>query len=200
MIRIHFTLLKHIVIVCILLAMPWKANSQFQTNAIPKEYDLTMKRMLVQSMGHYINGIAQGQLDMDSSMLFACRIYQLSRLLPYNEGFGNEKDSQGSTLIDAGKIDEATKLLSRVKGEDQLQLLAELGNYYLHKPGNAQSDMDSALFFVQQVKALSGSSSLIKWKNESLMLMGEIFFQSRNIQEGEKYFTKVISEAREKGD
>ncbi|MDX1941560.1 MAG: histidine kinase dimerization/phosphoacceptor domain -containing protein [Saprospiraceae bacterium] len=74
-------------------------------------------------------------------------------------------------------------LLSESKpGKQRVDLLLELGQYYLYKPGEEQSDLDSAMLFAKQAQTLS--QSLLQYKigiYEGAFLIGNIFLERQNV-------------------
>ena len=112
------------------------------------DYNEAKKRLLVISTGKFIYNVAQGQIDLDSSLLLSCRIYGLSRMLPYDEGFESASLAKYISLLDSGKSGTMEASLKEFKKVDQLPLLLLLGSYYLFKAGDYKNDLLKAKYFI----------------------------------------------------
>jgi len=186
-----YTTLRRLALICLLaITLHGTSLSQIPRNTHPDYYDEPMKRLLAIATGGYIYGVSQGQIDLDSSMVFACHIFGLNRLLPYNEGYAS--NSPGSKLIDEGNIKSAEAQLNQLNGENKLQLLAELVNYYIFKPGTDKTDLDSAEYFIDQLHNLSSAQAMHKWHLESLSLLGKWHYQKGEIEKSQKFFAAVV--------
>ncbi|WP_259065809.1 histidine kinase dimerization/phosphoacceptor domain -containing protein [Mucilaginibacter sp. X4EP1] len=77
--------------------------------------------------------------------------------------------------------DSAQQFLSELKktnGDNQrLHTLIKLGSYYLYKPGEVKSDLDSADLFLDQAKELSAKLQLSKIQNRVSFLRAEVCFE-----------------------
>jgi two-component sensor histidine kinase len=177
-----------------------QGHAQISTNPLPKEYDLVMTRMLLNATGNYIHAVTQGQLDMDSAKAYACHIYKLNRLLPYSAGYSSQWETPGSRLLQVGKVGDAERLLGSATGEARLQLLTELGSYYVFKPGNDSTDLSQAEHFIRRLHAEATPAFPGKWKNESLLLLGNLYAQRGALPESQQYFEAAVQAARAKRD
>jgi two-component sensor histidine kinase len=77
--------------------------------------------------------------------------------------------------------DSTRQLLSDLKkttaGRERLEILIKLGSYYLHKPGEVKSDLDSADLFLNQAKELSAKLKISKIQNKVSFLKAEVIFE-----------------------
>lgn len=179
-----------------LSGIAFAVHGQQLRNPVPPSYNTDMQRLLVISSANYVYGICQGQMDRDSAILFSANMFGLSRLLAYNEDFSTGKDYPGQKLIDSGRISTAVQLLANLQGNSKLQLLAELGIYYLHKPGKAKEDTDSAIIYIQQLHQ-SGST---KWQPYSLWLLGKLYNEKGDATESRQYFEQATALCRKTGN
>ena len=177
-----------------------QGHAQISTNPLPKEYDLVMTRMLLNATGNYIHAVTQGQLDMDSAKAYACHIYQLNRLLPYSAGYSDQWETPGSRLLHVGKVGEAEQMLGSATGAARLQLLTELGSYYLFNPGTDSTDLSHAEHFIRRLYTEATPAFPAKWKNESLLLLGKLYAQRGALPESQQYFEEAVQAARAKRD
>src|SRR5450432_848932 len=155
-------------------------------------YSIAQKRLLVFSTIQFINFITQDNLDQDSVTTIACHITGMPFLLPYNVGFAGQI-SGAENLINEGRTAEAIKLLSKLQYEKKIQLLVELGNYYLHKPGTRKKDLDSAGIYIETASELSKGGKYENWRTECNFLFGELSIQKGNRVDGENRFVEIIS-------
>ncbi|OOQ56929.1 histidine kinase [Mucilaginibacter pedocola] len=156
--------------------------------------DVARQRLLIRITAQYIHTISQGQVDMDSAVRIPCKLYGLSPLLAYNEGYSNGTPSAGSKLIDAGKIAEARMLLAKTQGAPRLQLLAELGAYLLFKPGVDDTDIAEATKYINEAVLLSGGAFDV-WRLESSTLKAQLLAQTGHDDESRKLFEDVVKQA-----
>lgn len=163
------------------------ANGQSNTTTYS---DVSRQRLLIRITAHYIHTISQGQIDMDSAIRIPCKLYELSPLLAYNEGYSDGKPSAGTRLLDAGKVEEARALLINLHDEARLRLLIELGSYFVFKPGTAKADLDEAWKYINEATVLSETNST-KWKIESLTLQAYLLHQSGLMNESQKIFSEI---------
>ncbi|OOG76711.1 hypothetical protein B0E43_06845 [Algoriphagus sp. A40] len=183
-----------------LICFSLPASGQVTQNPIPSSYDGPLKRFLAISTGNYLYSISQGQIDLDSAMIFACKVYNLNPMLPYNGAYNDGSDSPGSVLIQEGKFKEVHELLSKSTGDNHLQLLAEMGSHFLFRPGQEQRDIDSATYYLERLDLLSLESSSRKWQIESLKLQARLEIQRGNSEKGNGYFRKAADLCREDKD
>ncbi|WP_178372085.1 sensor histidine kinase [Chitinophaga jiangningensis] len=159
-----------------------------------------MKRILVLATANHLYGVSQGKLDRDSAVIFASKMFGLSRLTAYNEGFKSGKDYPGQALIDEGRINEAISRLSTLTGDPQLQLLAELGNYYLHKPGTSPADINMAGDYIKKLEQAVAVTSDKTWQIPSLWLSGELNDANRNTERSKGYYAAATAILRKSGN
>jgi two-component system, sensor histidine kinase PdtaS len=156
-------------------------------------YDTAKQRLLALSAAQFITNVTQGEIEPDSAQRFACRIYGLGGLLPYNEDFPAGTSIAGSRLIESGDVAGARRLEPTLKGMDRLRLSLDLGAFYLFKPGTAKSDLDSALFFMQQAVQLGQSPGLASGLIPAQSLLGKYYYQAGQPALGAAAFSRAIA-------
>lgn len=159
---------------------------------IISNYSVAQKKLLEMSTVQFIETLTQNNLDKDSVMLMARQITGMPFLLPYSDGFLN-KVSGGEKLVNSGQITKAIQLLKNADGEKQIQLLVEIGIWYLHQPGNLKKDLISAGFYIKRASDLSIINKSVKWQNECLFLLGELYLQKQNTLKGKEVFFQLAS-------
>jgi two-component sensor histidine kinase len=156
------------------------------------KYSIAQKRLLVISTAEFLNFISSNNLDQDSVMLIASRLTGMPFLIPYNEGF-QDRISPGTDLINAGMISEAKQMLDVSNGENKIQLLLELGTWYLHRPGTHSKDLDTAKFYTETASKLVTEGKYLKWGDVCLFLLAELYYQERNISGSKNSLVQIIS-------
>jgi two-component system, sensor histidine kinase PdtaS len=164
-----------------------------------KNYSVAQKRLLAISTAQFANSITQNNLDKDSVMILACRITCMPFLLPYNEGFGDEK-SESTDFINAGKIYEAVRLLRKSVGEKKIRILIELATWYLHQPGTHKKDLDSAEVYLEAASKQNTAGNYLKWQNECLFLIAQLHYQRGNISDSKKTLVQIASSSHDEGN
>ncbi|MFB9079157.1 histidine kinase dimerization/phosphoacceptor domain -containing protein [Flavobacterium procerum] len=164
------------------------------------KYDLSKKRLLIQACSMYLFNANQGAIDVDSSVVVACKAYKLPVALAYDESFNDGSYLVGKELIDKGNVNSAKKLLIKTKGEEKIKLLLQLGNFYLFKPGTKPEDLQNAKTNIDDVVHTSHQLKNKKWQQQGLLLLGKYYFQANNQSEGKKIFLKVIAECRKQNN
>lgn len=139
----------------------------------------------------YLYNANQGAIDVDSSVVLACKAYKLPVSLAYDESFND-----GNDLIAKGNIDSAKKLLAKSKEENRIKLLLQISNFYLFKPGTNPEDLQNAYRYIKESIDLSKKLKIKKWQHQSLILSGKYYYQANNPVEGKNCFLRVISECR----
>ena len=179
-----------------LSGIAFPVHGQQLRNPVPPSYNTDMQRLLVISTANFIYGICQGQMDRDSSIVFSASMFGLSRLLAYNEDFSSGKDYPGQQLIDSGRISTAEQRLANLQGDARLQLLAELGIYYLHKPGTEKKDIDNATIFIEQLYQAANT----KWLPYSLWLLGQLYNERNEGVKSRQYLEQATAIYRKAGN
>jgi len=153
--------------------------------------DVARQRLLIRIIGQYLHTISQGQIDMDSAIRIPCKLYGLSPLLVYNEGYSDGKPSMGTHLLDAGQINAAKALLNDLQGEARLRLLIELGSYYVFRPGNVNPDLKEAAKYIDEALRSSKGRSA-KWQIEGLSLKAHLLAQSGLLDDSQLAITEAL--------
>jgi two-component system, sensor histidine kinase PdtaS len=177
-----------------------KNNSEpLSASATINNYSLAQKRLLAVSTAQFINFITQNNLDKDSVMSMACSITGIPFLLAYCDGFADEF-SGGEDLINAGRIPEAIERLKESAGEKRLQLLLELGIWYLHKTGNHKADLNTASFYIEAASKMSVSNNYPQWENRCQFFLAELNYQKGNTVKSKEIFSELLSSGQRSGD
>jgi two-component sensor histidine kinase/TPR repeat protein len=162
-------------------------------------YSVAQKQLLVLSTAQFINFVTQNNLDQDSVIAMACQITGMPFFLPYRDGFA-AKISDGEAFINSGEITKAVQLLKKLKGEKHIELLLELGVWYLHQSGHYKKDLDNAGFYIKNAAELSNANKYIELKNESLFLLGELYGQKGDTLAAKEIFIQLVSAGQQDGN
>lgn len=163
-------------------------------------YSMDQKRLLLMSTGNFIYGSSQGQFEQDSAYLFACDMYSLGRLLPYNEQYSDGTPTTGSLLIEGRHIAGAKNHLATLSGTDQIRLLLDLGVYYTFKSGTDPTDIDSGYYFLEKANNLSKKLNDAQLIMAARNLLGRLFFQKGDQQKSQEYLVSVINYYQSEND
>jgi len=187
--------------ITLLVCLGFDLHSQLLTGEeTVRSYSSAQKRLLVRSTATFTNLITQNNLDHDSVVLIACKVTGLPFLLAYTDDDDNESPSPGAGLINAGKIPEAIHFLKGLDGEMRLQLSIELANWFLHKAGTHEKDLDSANHFIQDALRISSAAKNKNKRYECLGLLGEYYRQIGDIGESKRTYFHLISSSQKEGD
>jgi len=167
--------------------------------ATVSNYSVAQKRLLEVSTVEFINQNTENSLEQDSVTSIARQITGMPFLLPYSDGFAG-KVSGGEGFIDSGRTAAAVHILKTVEGQQRIQLLLELGIWFLHQPGSHKKDLDTAGFYIKTASDLSRATNAIKWENECQFLLGELYHQKGNIPASKEIFMKQVSSGLEERD
>jgi len=74
---------------------------------------------------------------------------------------------------------------------NRINLLLNLGSYYLFKDGAYKQDMDNAQHYFNEALQLSNTLNLFELKNETLKLIGNCYLESEQLQLGKACFKQV---------
>jgi two-component sensor histidine kinase len=74
----------------------------------------------------------------------------------------------------------------------RVKLLLEIARYYDAKPGAYTNVADSAIAYAIKAKILSEQLQAIAWQHECLFLLGEMYFEKRDYEQGRASFLQII--------
>jgi len=87
-------------------------------------------------------------------------------------------------------VDSIRKLIPDLKktttDNERLKVLIKLGSYYLYKPGELKSDLDSADLYLGQAKELGAKLKLSKIQNKVPFLQAEVIFEREDHKGGDE--------------
>src|ERR1700744_481214 len=86
----------------------------------------------------------------------------------------------------ADSIRQFLSSLKTTTGSERLETLVRLGSYYLYKPGELKSDLDSADLFLNQAKELGAKLKLSKIQNKVSFLQAEVLFEKEDHKGGDE--------------
>ncbi|MES2112673.1 MAG: sensor histidine kinase [Bacteroidota bacterium] len=79
---------------------------------------------------------------------------------------------------------------------NQVNMLLKLGSYYLFKPGEFKSDLDSALNFLNQAVQLSNKLHEVVLQHKALDLIGNCYAEAGNMDRCKESFMHIITDCR----
>ncbi len=191
--------MKKIVVYFLLILVSKPAIAQ--SDNLSGRYDINKKRLLVQTSGLYLFASNQGQIDIDSAMLLSCIGQGLPRTFWYEEIYNKDNSIlPGRDLLARDDLNAAKKLLSRLTGEDQLQLLLQISSYYLFKPGTVKEDLNQSYYFLQQGIVQSKLLAVTEWQDRCKLLSGRYYLQTGEMQKSKECFAAIVADARKARD
>jgi len=91
--------------------------------------------------------------------------------------------------------------LKKVNNENvRFKMLVRLGHYYLYKPGEIKSDLDSADFFLDQAKELGAKIKPSKIQNRVLLFQAEVLFERGDMPKARMAYLDVIDKYMRAGE
>jgi len=166
----------------------------------PSEYKLTWQRLLLQLSSTYFTVVTENQTDLDSSLLYTSHSLGLSRLPVIAEGINDPDLTDQSKWIDKKDPKSGMQLLLGSTGKTHLELLVLLGAYYAFQPDAYHHFKDSVLYFLN--KAINESKILhdrkLGW--QAGLLIGKMYVQAYDFQDGDPVFDRLITECHGEGD
>lgn len=174
-----------------LLLCTLQGNTQSKLTATINNYTESQKRLLAKNIGRFLYVVNQGQWDLDSCVLYACKIYGLNRLLPYDEMIGSSNIRHEMELLNSNRVNEAIAALQNLPADRKVRTLLELAVYYLHKSGTEKQHLDSAARFIEAARSVGNGNDAKKWNTECDALLGEYHFQKQSQPQSEQYFASI---------
>jgi two-component sensor histidine kinase len=166
----------------------------------PSQYNVVSQRLLLQLSFTYFTAAQEGQVDLDSSLLYTSQSLGLSRLPVIAEGFDDEDLMNKSGWIDKRDPEKARQKLPGLRGIKHLQQLVLLGAYYAFQPDSYHSSKDSVLFYLSRARKESKALHELRWGRQALCLLGKMYVEGNALKEGDAIFNQLIGECHADGD
>jgi two-component sensor histidine kinase len=131
--------------------------------------------------------------DVDSAYAYAKAAEDLSRTLRFENGYEGSQRLLVRILLERKRVDEVKDWLQKSKvNRTKADLLLELGQYYLYKPGKIAADLDSAEVCVRQALDLNTRLKDGQRMIKSLIKLVEVFSEKANEVQAAAYYRQVI--------
>ncbi|WPU90933.1 sensor histidine kinase [Mucilaginibacter sabulilitoris] len=92
------------------------------------------------------------------------------------------------------------KLSKAGKDTNRVNLLLQLGHYYLDKPEVSKKGLDSSLYYIQSAETLSIAISAIDHRYRAIIAKGEFSTVKKDFVAADKLFTEVANYYHKRGD
>jgi len=100
--------------------------------------------------------------------------------------------------------DSARVLLSALKSAKndtgRVGILLSLGNHYLNKPGKSKTNLDSAMNSINAALKLSREGNFKKGELKALLLLGYLYMETGDFEQGKSCYLKVADYYHSRGD
>jgi two-component sensor histidine kinase/tetratricopeptide (TPR) repeat protein len=83
---------------------------------------------------------------------------------------------------------------------NRIKILLEIARYYDAKPGISTNQSDSAFVYAIKAKQLSEQLRAVTWQHQSLFLLGEMYFEQRDYDQGRSCFLQVTHHFQQSGE
>src|SRR6201992_1004214 len=101
-------------------------------------------------------------------------------------------------------VDSTHQFLSELKKTNadsvRVKILVKLGSYYLYKPGEIKSDLDSADLFLDQATELSTKLRLFKIQNQVSFIKADVLFERGETSKARIAYLAAIDNYTRSGD
>lgn len=82
---------------------------------------------------------------------------------------------------------------------NRVKILLDIARYYDAKPSAYINQSDSAIAYASKAKQLSDQLQAVSWRNVSLLLLGDMYFEKRDYDRGRASFMEVIHHYQRSG-
>jgi two-component system, sensor histidine kinase PdtaS len=159
------------------------------------QYKLSWQRLLLQLSSTYFQVVKEGQVDLDSSLLYVSRSLGLSRVSMLAEGIDDPELLAQAQWIDRKDPATAIRLLAQTTGKKHLELLLLAGAYYAFQPHSYYRYRDSVEYFLNKT---INESRILKEESagrQALCLLGKMYVEANDVKRGDSVFNRVINES-----
>ncbi|KUJ61305.1 hypothetical protein AR687_14060 [Flavobacteriaceae bacterium CRH] len=175
-------------------------QSYSQSKVTKDNYNIKKNRLLIKATAMYVSSISQGSIDLDSAMVLTCSANKVPVSFSFDEGYDDGNYVRGSEMVDKNDINGALKVLPKLEKAERIKLLLQLGSHYLFKTGEKKEDLQNAQLYIKQAIEQSNLLGVLKWKQQSNILLGKYYVQANNLPESKNVFSKVVAESRKLND
>ncbi|HTB24561.1 MAG TPA: hypothetical protein VK711_04285, partial [Puia sp.] len=156
--------------------------------------------LLLQLSSTYYTVAKEGQVDLDSSLLYTSHSLGLSRLPLAAEGMDDTVIWAQSKWFDNRDPGKGIQLLSHSNDKRHLELLVLLGAYYAFQPDSYHHYRDSVEYFLSRAIGESKNLHEIELGRQARCLLGKMYVQGIDMANGDSIFNSLIGECKFEGD
>lgn len=138
--------------------------------------------------------------NLDSALYFANLAISLSKPFPQSPAYGRSLLSLARVKL---KLSDPRFVLNNIKAvlpQTKIQLLTETGAYYLYKPGEEQSDLDSAFLLLNSAIKLSNNYNFPVMGNAARVYLSDIIEERMDHIHSKLSFIALIEKCLKEGD
>jgi two-component sensor histidine kinase len=175
------------------------ANSSYTYHPPSSDKD-SWQRLNLFLSSTYFQVVKEGQVDLDSSLIYASHSLGMSRLTILTEGIDDPGLLASSQWVDQNNPSTGIRLLSEFKGRMYLEQLVLLGAYYAFHPKGYSRYKDSVEYFVSKAVNESGTLNEEKLERQALCVLVKIYAQANNLKQEDSVFNRLLHECQAADD
>lgn len=141
----------------------------------------------------------EGQVDIDSSIVYASRSLGLSRLPIVAEGIDDPELVSQAQWVDRRNPEIGRRALASATGRLQLEMLVLLGSYYAFEPLRGRN-RDSAEYYLLQAIRQAHEQREDRLVRVAQCLLVKIYVQQNNLHHGDSVFNVLVKECEKARD
>ncbi|SES19309.1 sensor histidine kinase [Pedobacter rhizosphaerae] len=138
--------------------------------------------------------------NIDSAVYFAHAALQESAREPAGIWYGRSQLAMAKAKLVTNEIPFILNQIKARRNDIKIQLLIEVGTYYLYKPKEARKDLDSALLLLNQAIKLSKSASLPNLGHLAELYISDVYQERGENIRAKIAFATLIEKCSKAGD
>ena len=138
--------------------------------------------------------------NLDSAIYYANLAIGLSKAFPQSPAYGRSLLSLARAKLKLSEPGYVLRNINAILPQTKIQLLTETGAYYLYKPGEEKSDLDSASLLLNSAVKLSNNYNLRFMGNAARVYLADIIEERMDHVHSRLSFIALIDKCLKEGD
>ncbi|EDM35208.1 sensory transduction histidine kinase [Pedobacter sp. BAL39] len=138
--------------------------------------------------------------NLDSAIYYANLAIGLSKAFPQSRTYGRSLLSLARAKLKLSEPGYVLHNINAILPQTKVQLLTETGAYYLYKPGEEKSDLDSAFLLLNSAVKLSTNYNLKFMGNAARVYLADIIEERMDHVHSKLSFIALIDKCLKEGD